>query len=250
VRTIQPSGIENDEDGSDSEDSDTIEVQTPPSSEAGMRRSSRANQSQRRARHLAVSELEPQTLKEALQSAQANRWRAAMEVEVDTLLQNDTWTLKPLPEGSRALSGKWVFKIKKDQQGRIIKHKARWVVRGFEQRDGVDLQETFATVVKATTFRVLFALVAINDWELHQMDVKGAFLYGDIQEDVYVQQPEGFDLGQGVCHLRKALYGLKQSPRVWYHALKNSLESSVPSRPDQIRLEFKSDLIYCSGRSI
>lgn len=218
--------IENEdgEEDPESDDSDTIEVKIPPEPE-GLRRSSRANRGQKPATYMAVSEVEPQTLNEALQSAQADEWRAAMKAEVDTLLHNETWTLEPLPEGRRALSGKWVFKIKKDQQGRIIKHKARWVVRGFEQRDGVDLQETFATVVKATTFRVLFALVAINDWELHQMDVKGAFLYGDIQEDVYVQQPEGFDLGQGVCHLRKALYGLKQSPRVWYHALKNSLES-------------------------
>ena len=88
----------------------------------------------------------------------------------------------------------------------------------------LDFRVTFATVVRATAFRVVFALVAIHDWELHQMDVKGPFLYGDIQEDVYVQQPEGFDLGPGMCHLRKALYGLKQSPRVWYHALKSCLE--------------------------
>lgn len=215
---------ENDEDGSDSVDSDTIEVRIPSQPEVEMRRSNRANQGQKPTRYLAVSETEPQSLKEALQSTQADQWRAAMKMEIDTLLQNDTWKLETLPEGRRVLSGKWVFKLKKDQQGRIVKHKARWVVRGFEQKNGVDLQETFATVVKATTFRVLFALVAIHDWELHQMDVKGAFLYGEIQEDVYVQQPEGFDLGQGVCHLRKALYGLKQSPRVWYQALKTSLE--------------------------
>jgi transposase InsO family protein len=216
---------ESDEEESETDDSDTIEVRPPPRPEEGMRRSKRVNRGQKPARYLAVSEVEPQTLKEALQSAQADEWRAAMKAEVDTLLQNDTWTLKTLPEGRQALSGKWVFKVKRDQQGRISKYKARWVVRGFEQRDGLDLEETFATVVKATTFKVLFALVAIHDWELHQMDVKGAFLYGEIGEEVYVKQPEGFDLGDGVCHLRKALYGLRQSPRVWYHALKRSLES-------------------------
>ena len=129
--------------------------------------------------------------------------------------------------------------VEKGPARRIAKHKAHWVVRGFEQRNGIDLEETFATVVKVTTFKVLFALVAIHDWELHQMDVKGAFLYGDIGEEVYVQQPEGFDLGNGVCRLQKALYGLRQSPRVWYHASFNaSLEKAGFRRLESDRSVF------------
>jgi hypothetical protein len=96
------------------------------------------------------------------------------------------------------------------------------VVRGFEQREGVDYYETFASVVKPMSYKAIFAIAAAQDWELEQMDVKTAFLYGDVEEDIYVIQPEGFELPgkEGlVCKLKKALYGLKQSPRVWYNTL-------------------------------
>lgn len=148
-------------------------------------------------------------------------WELAMQEEVDSLIANGTWTLVDLPSNAYALGGKWVYKLKRGPAGEIVRHKARWVVRGFEQREGVDFNETFASVVKPMSYKAIFALAAALDWELEQMDVKTAFLYGNVEETIYVTQPTGFETGgkHKVCKLKKALYGLKQSPRVWYNTL-------------------------------
>jgi hypothetical protein len=111
------------------------------------------------------------------------------------------------------LGGKWVYKLKRGPNGEILRYKARWVVRGFEQEYGVDYHETFASVVKPMSYKALFAIAAALDLEIHQMDVKTAFLYGNVDEEIYVEQPP--EMGDGtdsVCRLKKALYGLKQSP--------------------------------------
>ena len=121
---------------------------------------------------------------------------------------------------------KWVFRFKFDLTGKIIRHKARLVVRGFSQRQGIDYTETFAPVAKYTTIRALLALAAAADWEIHQMDVKTAFLYGDLDEQVFMEVPEGIDAdGNTVCEVRKSLYGLKQAPRIWYQKLDAFLTS-------------------------
>ena len=120
------------------------------------------------------------------------------------------------------MTGKWVYKHKRGLNGEILRYKSRWVVRGFEQREGLDYYETFASVVKPMSYKLLFAIAAANDLEIEQMDVKTAFLYGDIDTEIYVEQPEGMGaIGEShkVCKLNKALYGLKQSPRVWYFTL-------------------------------
>lgn len=159
---------------------------------------------------------EPKTYKEAISDSSKNQWDTAMKEELQSLAENSTWTLDIPPPNRKILRGRWVFKLKRGPAGEITRYKARWVVRGFEQREGIDYHETFASVVKPMSYKALFAIVAAKDWELEQMDVKTAFLYGDIDEEIYVEQPTGAEDGTTrVCKLRKALYGLKQSPRLW-----------------------------------
>ena len=159
----------------------------------------------------------PTTHAEAMKDAYHKMdWQLAERDEIQSHLQNKTWIIVQPPKDKQILRGRWVYVEKRGSTGEIIRYKARWVVRGFEQREGIDFTETFASVVKPMSYKVLFALAAANDWELEQMDVKTAFLYGIIQEEVYVEQPHGYREGNGVCKLRKALYGLKQAPRVWH----------------------------------
>jgi transposase InsO family protein len=158
------------------------------------------------------------------------KYEGGMTDEFNSLNENHTWDLVPPPSGyqKKVLRGKWVYKIKRGANGEIIRYKARWVVRGFEQQEGIDYHETFASVVKPMSYKTLFALAAAKDLEIEQMDVKTAFLYGDIDEEIYVEQPPGFDDGTGrVCRLNKGLYGLKQAPRIWYTTLATFLKSTV-----------------------
>jgi hypothetical protein len=160
-------------------------------------------------------------------SPQAQEWRDAMDAEIRSLLENNTWQLEDLPAGARAISTKWVFTVKRDEHGNIVRFKARLVARGFEQVQGVDFDEVYAPVSKQTTLRALLALVAHRDMHLHQLDVTTAFLNGELTETVYITQPEGYSNGDSrqVCHLTKALYGLRQAPRAWHTCLKRELES-------------------------
>ncbi|KAK9769258.1 putative Integrase catalytic domain-containing protein [Seiridium cardinale] len=175
---------------------------------------------------IATEILEPKSLNQAKYSPQWLQWYKAMGSEHKSLVDNRTWKLCQLPKGRRALTGKWVYKVKTNQDGEVERYKARWVVRGFEQTDGVDFNETFASVVKPMSYKVLFAIAAALDLEVHQMDVKTAFLYGSVNEEIYVQQPPEFDDGtDNVCKLNKALYGLKQAPRIWYETLASFLKT-------------------------
>ena len=160
--------------------------------------------------------LEPQTYEQAMNGPYREQWIKAMQEEMKSLSLNCTWEEVPRTQQMNVLSGKWVFKIKRGPNGEISRFKARWVVRGFEQQQGIDFSETFASVVRQKTYRVLFALAAIHDWEIEQMDVKTAFLYGPIDTEVFVELPTGFTKDGTVCRLRKALYGLKQALRIWY----------------------------------
>lgn len=131
-----------------------------------------------------------------------------------------------MPTGHKAIGLKWVYKLKKEPDGRIVKHKARLVAKGYVQRQGVDFEEVFAPVARLETIRLLIAIAAQQRWEVHHMDVKSAFLNGELKEEVYVTQPPGFALeGQEgkVLKLHKALYGLKQAPRAWNEKLHKTL---------------------------
>ncbi|KAI0990985.1 hypothetical protein K3495_g17202, partial [Podosphaera aphanis] len=125
---------------------------------------------------------EPKTVKQAQNDERWSDWKEAMEDELRSLQQNKTWEIVNRPENRRVLRGKWVYKLKRGPNGEISRYKARWVVRGFEQEEGLDYNETFASVVKPMSYKSLFAIAAALDLECEQMDVKTAFLYGKIEE--------------------------------------------------------------------
>jgi len=132
------------------------------------------------------------------------------------LKKNQTWELVDRPQHKKAIGVKWIFRTKLNSDGSVNKYKARLVVKGYAQMFGVDFSETFAPVARMDTIRMLLALAAQKGWTLHQMDVKSAFLNGYLEEEIFVEQPEGFSVaGQEnqVYQLKKALYGLKQAPR-------------------------------------
>jgi hypothetical protein len=173
---------------------------------------------------------EPASVEEALEE---ECWREAMKEELRSIVDNNTWQLTALPGGHRAIGLKWVFKAKKNPAGEIVKHKARLVAKGYAQRQGVDFEEVFAPVARMETVRALLALAAHNGWHVHHMDVKSAFLNGELAEEVYVVQPPGFvddKQPRHVLKLTKALYGLRQAPRAWYEKLDASLSDLGFSR--------------------
>ena len=139
-------------------------------------------------------------------------WEKAIHTELDQLNQFGTWKLVDCPLDAVLIPNKWVFLKKYNKQGEITKHKARLVVKGCAQRPGFDYTETFSPVVRLETIRVILALVPSKKLKIHQMDVKGVYLNGILEEKVYMRQPEGFSDGTNrVCFLQKTLYGLKQS---------------------------------------
>ncbi|RVW97571.1 Retrovirus-related Pol polyprotein from transposon TNT 1-94 [Vitis vinifera] len=146
-------------------------------------------------------------------------WYNAMKDEMSSMKCNDVWDLVELPNGVKTIGCKWVFKTKKDSLGNIERYKARLVAKGFTQKEGIDYTETFSPVSKKDSLRIILALVAHFDLELQQMDVKTTFLNGELEEEVYMKQPEGFPSSDGeqlVCKLKKSIYGLKQASRQWY----------------------------------
>jgi len=169
---------------------------------------------------------EPTTYTEAMNAPDASKWEQAAKEEYKSLIKNKTWQLVDLPRNRKAIGCKWVFKAKRNALGEIDRYKARLVAKGFSQTQGIDYDETFAPVAKFNSIRTLIALAAEHDLELHQMDVKTAFLNGNLEEDIYMQQPEGF-VKKGeqnkVCKLQRSLYGLKQAGRAWYQMIDNTL---------------------------
>ena len=162
---------------------------------------------------------DPTSFEEAMRSDHSSKWLKAMEDELKSMSTNKVWDLENIPKGAKTVGCKWVYKTKYDSQGNIERFKARLVAKGFTQREGIDYNETFSPVSCKDSFRIIMALVAHYDLELHQMDVKTAFLNGDLEENVYMAQPKGFvvkgkeNMG---CRLKKSIYGLKQASRQWY----------------------------------
>ncbi|KAA0048527.1 transportin-3 isoform X1 [Cucumis melo var. makuwa] len=145
-------------------------------------------------------------------------WKNAVMEEMKALEKNRTWEICALPKGHKTVGCKWVFSLKYKADGTLDKHKARLVAKGFTQTYGIDYSETFSPVAKLNTVRVLLSVAVNKDWPLYQLDVKNAFLNGDLVEEVYMSPPPGFEaqFGQQVYKLQKSLYGLKQSPRAWF----------------------------------
>jgi hypothetical protein len=151
-----------------------------------------------------------------------------MTEEYQSIIKNDVWEIVPRPRNKYVVYSKWIYKIKHAADGSIEKHKARFVARGFYQKEGIDYEETFSLVARYTSIITIIALVAKMKWKLHQMDVKIVFLNGVIEEEVYIEQPQGFEVEYrktNVCRLKKDLYVLKQAPRAWYGIIDSFLTS-------------------------
>lgn len=166
---------------------------------------------------------EPKTYKQAVSCKYAKEWKAAMQEELDAINVNNTWVLCDLPPGRKAVGSKWVFKLKMDGSGNIIRRKARLVAQGFSQKYGVDYDEVFAPVVRSSTFRLLLSVAGVQGYQVNQFDIKSAFLNGNLNEEIYMKQPTGFEKGEKVYRLKKSLYGLKQAARVWNQTLHDEL---------------------------
>ena len=170
-----------------------------------------------------------------------------MKDEMEAIDRNHTWELVVPPSNCKPIGPKWLFKVKKSAKGEILRYKARLVVKGYSQRHGIDFDEVFAPVVRFESIKVLIAMAAPEGWTLHHLDVKSAFLNGEVEEELYVKQPEGFLIEgreEWVLRLKKALYGLKQAPRAWYFKLHQCLLSLgfTKSRHEQaVYLKSSSD---------
>ena len=143
-------------------------------------------------------------------------------------MKNGVWDIVVRPEGKFVVTCKWIYKIKHTYYESIEKHKEIFVARGLSKVEGIDYEETFALVARYTSIRTIIALAASMGWTLYQMDVKTAFLNGEIEEEIYIEQPDGFVIHEKeshVCRLKKALYGLKHAPRAWYEKIDGYLMS-------------------------
>ena len=141
-------------------------------------------------------------------------WDTTMNEKYRSLMENDTWYLVPLPKGIKFVRCKWVYRTKYASDGSVEIHKAQLVSKGFSRVQGIDYNETFPPVAKMNSICLVISLAASHKWEVHQMDVKSALLHGDLQEEIYMEQPLGYVHNDSslVCRLKKSLYGLKQAP--------------------------------------
>jgi len=171
----------------------------------------------------------PTTIAEAYSSLDADLWKEAVQSEMDSIMSNGTWEVVDRPYGCKPVGCKWVFKKKLRPDGTIEKYKARLVAKGYTQKEGEDYFDTYSPVARLTTIRVLLSLAASHGLLVHQMDVKIAFLNGELEEEIYMDQPDGF-VAKGqegkVCKLLKSLYGLKQAPKQWHEKFDKTLTSA------------------------
>ena len=164
---------------------------------------------------------DPTTFEEA---AKSPTWREAMDREIQAIEKNGTWELTELPRGAKKIGVKWVFKTKLNEKGEVDKCKAWLVAKGYTQQASIDYTEVFAPVGHWDTIHLILALAANRGWKIYQLHVKSAFLHGNISEEVFVEQPQGYEVKGGeskVYKLRKALYGLKQAPRAWFSKIES-----------------------------
>lgn len=176
---------------------------------------------------------EPECYQEAIESELKAEWIKAMNDEMQSLLDNHTFELVKLPTDRKALKNKWIYRVKQIVNSSSPQYKARLVVKGFGQKKGIDFEEIFSPVVKMSSIRVILGLAASHDLEVEQMDVKTAFLHGELDEEIYMEQPEGFVVNgkeNYVCRLKKSLYGLKQAARQWYKSLSQSWFNKATKR--------------------
>jgi len=167
----------------------------------------------------------PETYEKALKSVNSAAWKEAMDSEMESLKENGTWKLVKLPTDAKAIPCKWVYRVKLNPDGSISKYEVRLVAKGYDQRKGIDYSETFSPVAKLQTICLLLGIAATEKMHLAQFDVSTAFLYGELDETIFMKQPDGYDDGTGrVCKLRRSLYGLKQAPRCWNRRIGKFLE--------------------------
>lgn len=159
---------------------------------------------------------EPLTYEEALKSPNSRDWLRAMDEEMDSQRKNKTWDVTKLPSGKRTIQNKWVYAIKRGVDGEVVRFKARLVAKGFSQRYKIDYDETFSPVARLDSIRMILSIIAERDLEMIHFDVKTAFLYGSLEEEIWMAEPKGYETKAGnACLLRKSLYGLKQASRQW-----------------------------------
>eukprot|EP01018_Ginkgo_biloba_P023828 Gb_00935 [translate_table: standard] len=193
---------------------------------------------------------EPQSFDEAVNKVQ---WQNAMEEEFGALVRNDTWTLMELPLDKDVIGTKWIYKTKYKSDGSIDKHKARLVAKGYAQQEGIDYTYTFAPVSKMDIIKIMLVLAAQHGWIIYQMDVKSAFLNGYVNEEIYVEQPQGFDIvgkENKVYKLKKELYGLKKASRAWYSRIDTYFQQKefqkISSDPNLYIKVIGSDILIVS----
>eukprot|EP00253_Pinus_taeda_P017342 PITA_17342 len=168
---------------------------------------------------LSITDDDPRTVKEAVDLEDGKLWKEAMADEMASLHKNEAWDLVELSAGRKPIGNKWVFKKKTNAEGKVDKYKARLVAKGYSQVPGIDFGDIFSPVAKVTSIKLLLSVATAFDFEVEHMDVNIAFLHGDLEEEIYMKQPEGFAVKgkkELVRKLKKSLYVLKQSPRMWY----------------------------------
>jgi hypothetical protein len=168
---------------------------------------------------LFITDDDSRTVIEAMDSEDGNLWKRSMDEEMASLDKNEAWDLVEFPIGRNPIGNKWVFKKKLNAEGKVEKYKAQLVVKGYSQVEGIDFDEIFSHVAKLTSIIFLLSIATVFDFEVEQMDVKTTFLHGDLEEEIYMKQPEGYVVkgkNEMVCKMKKSLYDLKQSPRTWY----------------------------------
>lgn len=171
---------------------------------------------------------DPETVEEALSRPDAEKWEEAMKMEMDKLNQSDSWKLVMRPHNKNVIGSKWIFKIKKNEQGEVERYKARLVAQGHRQIPGLDYEETYSPVVRKETVRLLMAVSVEKGWNQEHWDVTSAYLHSPIKEEVFMEQPKGFEEGlreEYVWQLQKSIYGLHQAGRDWNRFLDMHLRS-------------------------
>ena len=188
---------------------------------------------------------EPRTFKQAMHGEQSQGWREAATLEYNTLVETDTFEIVDLPVDQKAIGSGWVFRVKHNADGSIERLKARIVAKGYSQRPGLDYNESFAPTFCPATLRIIMTMAAVEDLELCFLDITSTFTNGDLDEEIYMKEPEGFHIGgpNKVCRLRKSLYGLKQSARQWNKKLHSVLTELGFNRIESDR----SVYIYFNG---